>query len=149
MRTLFLFAVLAFFQAGPLLAQDFATKDEAVALVEKTEALLKTKGREQAIAEMQANPKNYSDRDLYVTIVDEQGLRIYHGQNPKLVGKSLAESVDVNGKEFGKEMMSVAKSGGGWVDYMFKDPVTQKVLPKTSFIKAVDGMVLVAGVYKR
>lgn len=149
MRSVFLFAALVIFQASPLLAQDFATKEEAVALVDKAAALLKSKGTDAAIAEIQANPTTFKDRDLYVTIANAEGIRLYHGQNAKLVGKTMADSVDASGKPFGKELMEKAQSGGGWVDYVFKDPVTQKVLPKTSYVKKVDDVVVVSGVYKR
>jgi cytochrome c len=133
-----------------LAASEFGTKEEAMALVQKAESLLKSAGKDKAIADLNANPTGFVDRDLYITLADEQGVRIYHGQNPKLVGKSIAEAVDVNGKAYGKEMMEVAKSPeGGWIDYSFKDPITKKVLEKTSYVKNVDGVIIVCGVYKR
>lgn len=149
-RRLILFALLVCFPLAPSIASEFATKEDAIAMTEKVEALLKSMGKEKVVADLNADPKRFVDRDLYITLVDEGGIRVFHGQNAKLVGKSLAESVDVNGKAFGKEMMEVAnKSGTGWVDYMFKDPVTQKILPKTSYIKKVNDIILVCGVYKR
>ena len=150
MRGLVLFAVLALFQAAPVLAAEYATTEEAVAMVEKAETLLKKEGKDKALAAIQADPKQFTDRDLYITVTDEAGVRLFHGQNVKLVGKNIGDSVDVNGKEFGKEMLDIAgKSGSGWVDYMFKDPISQKVLPKTSFVKKINDVIVIAGVYKR
>lgn len=150
MRKLVLFAFLACFPLAQSTASDFGTKEEALALVEKTETLLKSVGREKTVAEMSADPKRFVDRDLYITITDEKGVRLFHGQNPKLVGKSLWESLDINGKEYGKEMMNVASTvGAGWVDHMFKDPVTQKVLPKTTYVKKIGDAFVTCGVYHR
>lgn len=150
LRRLIVLAILAAFPVTQASAAEYGSKDEAVALVQKAEALLKTAGKDQTVAKLNADSTGFVDRDLYITLADEQGVRLYHGQNAKLVGKSLAESVDVNGKEFGKEMMETAKAPeGGWVDYAFKDPVSKKVLPKTSFVKKVGDVIIVCGVYKR
>ena len=40
------------------------------------------------------------------------GVRVAHGQNPKLVGKTFVDAVDVNGKECGKDVMQIA--AGTW-----------------------------------
>ena len=41
-----------------------------------------------------------------------------------------------------------ARQGKGWVDYMYKNPVSGKIEPKTTYILRVGDVVLEAGIYK-
>lgn len=136
--------------AGPGLAETYGTKDDAVVLVERAVTHLRSVGREKAFADF-SDPKGaFVDRDLYVFVADEGGLRVAHGLNPKLVGKSLSEAKDVNAKPYGQEIMDLAKAkGSGWVDYTFSDPTTRKLAPKTTYVKAADSYVFGVGVYSR
>lgn len=56
---------------------------------------------------------------------------------------------DVEGKEFGKEIIDVAKSSGtGWVEYRMTNPVTRKVGLKRSWVIGMgDGYVLFVGAF--
>lgn len=131
-------------------ADDFGNKDEAVALVKKGIEHIKTAGPEKAFAEFSDPKGKFVDRDLYLIVTDEAGTRLAHGQNVKLIGKNIAESTDVAGKPYGKEIVDGAKStGSGWVDYMFSDPVTKKVLPKSSYYEKAGDYIVYCGVYKR
>ena len=57
---------------------------------------------------------------------------------------------DVNGKEYGKEVMQIAAGPGtGWVSFMFKDPITGKVLPKENYVERAGDYIYLAGVYTR
>ena len=57
-------------------------------------------------------------------------------------------SVDVNGKEYGKEVQQIAAGPGtGWVSFVFKDPITGKVLPKENYVERAGDYTYLAGVY--
>ena len=72
-----------------------------------------------------------------------------HPKNPKLVGQNLLEKPDVEGKLFRKEIVEKAKSAGaGWVDYVYKNPDTNAVENKTTYLKRAGDVVICAGVYK-
>jgi cytochrome c len=135
--------LVAYSAAVPASGAEYATKDEAVALVK------------QAIARVNApefmdHGGKYVDRDLYLIVIDKDGMRVVHGQNPKLVGKIYYDSVDVNGKEYGKEVQRlVAGPGTGWVAFVFKDPITGKLLPKESYVEKAGDYTYLAGVYTR
>lgn len=148
---IFAMLVVGFALAAPVGAAEFGTADEAVALAKKAIAYVKEVGVEKAAAEFTNDTTGkWKDRDLYITLVDKDGIRLAHGMNPKLVGKSYLESVDVTGKAFGKEgMEGGATKGSGWVDYMFKDPLSQKQLPKTSYYEKSGEYLYVVGIYKR
>jgi cytochrome c len=135
---------------GPASAGEFGTKDEAVALVKQAIARVAEVGMDTASKEFMDHNGKFVERDLYLIVVDTKGVRVVHGQNPKLVGKSYDDAVDVNGKEYGKEVMQIAAGpGSGWVSFMFKDPITGKVLPKQNYIERAGNYIYLAGVYTR
>lgn len=136
--------------ALPTWAADFANKEEAVALVKKAIARVAEVGMDKAAPEFMDHGSAYVDRDLYLVIVRKDGVRVVHGQNPKLVGKTYFDAVDVNGKTYGKDVQQIAAGPGtGWISFAFKDPVTGKVLPKENYVEAAGDYVYLAGVYAR
>ena len=73
-----------------------------------------------------------------------------HGQNPRLVGKTYYDAVDVNGKEYGKVVQQIGEGPGkGWFVFVFKDPVTGKLLPKENYVERAGDYTYLAGVYTR
>ena len=155
MRYLHLVAAVAWFcvvssVAIPASAAEYATKDEAVALVKQAIGRVAEVGMDKAKPEFMDHGGKFVDRDLYLIVIDKDGTRVVHGQNPKLVGKMYFDSVDVNGKEYGKEVMQIAAGPGtGWVSFMFKDPITGKVLPKENYVERAGDYIYLAGVYTR
>ncbi|HEY0847981.1 MAG TPA: cache domain-containing protein [Noviherbaspirillum sp.] len=148
-----LLATLAFVVAGlgfvqPSLAADKGTQEEATALVKKAIAYLKANGKEKAYAEF-TNGSQFKDRDLYVFVVDFNGMALAHGANPKLVDKNMSDLKDGDGKFFVREFIEVAKTKGkGWVDYKWPNPVTKVIEPKTTYVERVDDTLVACGVYK-
>ena len=141
---------IAYVIAVPASAGDFGTKDEAVALVKRAIERVGEVGFEAAKPEFLDRNGKYVDRDLYLIMVDKDGTRIVHGQNPKLIGKTYVDAVDVNGKEYGKEVMRIAAGPGtGWVAFMFKDPISGKVLPKENYVERAGDYIYLSGVYTR
>jgi len=67
----------------------------------------------------------------------------------KLIGKSVTDAIDFDGKPYGQEILDVAKTkGSGWVDYKFTDPMTKKLADKSLYVLKVDDVILGCGVYK-
>ena len=136
--------------SAPAWAADKGSADEAVAMVKKAAAMIKSDGKEKAFAAF-ADPanKDFHDRDLYVFVYDLNGVNLAHGNNPKMVGKNLLELKDQEGKPLIREMVEVAKSKGkGWVDYKWPNPVTKSIEAKSSYVERVDDMLVGSGIYK-
>lgn len=134
----------------PAWAADKGTADEAVAMVKKAAALIKSAGKEKAYAAISdpAN-KDFHDRDLYVYVYDLNGVALAHGNNPKMVGKNLLALPDSNGKLMIKEMVELAKSKGtGWVEFKWPNPVTKAIEQKAGYIEKVDDVMVGSGIYK-
>ena len=123
--------------------------EEAKALMGKAVDYLKANGKEKAFTEF-TNPKGkFVDRDLYIFVVDFNGLTLAHGGNAKLVGKDMSELKDADGKYFIKAFIELAKTkGNGWVDYKWVNPVTKGIENKSTYINKVDDYFLGCGIYK-
>ena len=142
------FSLLAMSTAA--IAADKGSKEEAVAMVKRAVALIKSDGKEKAFAAI-SDPANanFHDRDLYVYVYDLNGVALAHGNNPKMVGKPLIGLKDNEGKPMIKEMVELAKTkGSGWVDFKWPNPVTKAVESKSGYVEKVDDMFVGSGIYK-
>jgi len=125
------------------------TPDEAKAMVEKAAKLLAAEGKDKAFPVFDDSAGVFVDRDLYVFVLDSQGTTVAHGVNKALIGKSLLNIKDADGKAFIKEILDLANSKGeGWVDYKWPNPTTKKVEAKSSYVKKVGDVIVGVGVYK-
>ncbi len=125
------------------------TPDEAKALVDKAAALLTQEGKDKAFAQINDPQGPFVDRDLYVFVQDMTGTTVAHGTNKALIGKSLVNLKDSDGKMFVQEFIEIAKTKGeGWVDYKWPNPTTKKVEAKSSYVKKVGDLIVGCGVYK-
>lgn len=141
---------LIIFLAGPVLAGERGTKEEAKALVEKALAFYKQNGQEKTVAEANNPSGQFIDRDLYIFVLNTDGLRLAHGTNQKLVGKSILEIKDIDGKAYGQEIVQAAKASGTcWVDYKFTDPTTKKIAEKTTYCAKDNDLIFCSGAYKQ
>jgi cytochrome c len=127
------------------------TEKDAIAMVEKGAAFIKQHGKEKFIEKIAAKDPDFIQGALYVDIRDLQsGIVLAHPVNPTIVGKDLTDVPDASGKKYRREIIELAaKKGKGWVDYMYKNPTTGKIEPKTTYILRVGDAVLEAGIYKK
>jgi cytochrome c len=128
-------------------AADQATPDEAKAMAIKAVEYLKSAGPEKAFAEFDAKDGRWHDRVLYVTVLDSNGVAVAQGNNPGLVGKSVIDLRDVDGKSFAREMIAVKDAS--WVNFKWQNPVTKAVEPKTSYEVRVGEYVVGVGAYSK
>lgn len=126
-----------------------ATAAEATAMVKKGVAFIKANGKEKGQAEISNKAGQFVDRDLYLVVYALDGTVRAHGANEKMIGKNLIDLKDVDGKEFVKERVELAKSKGTfWQDYKFTDPTTKKIAPKSMYCEKLDDAAVCGGIYK-
>lgn len=151
MKRFVMFCIISVFIAissGHLFAA--GTAEEAKAMVEKTAAYMKANGKDKTFAEINNTKGMFVKDDLYVWVSDLNAKILAHGANEKLIGKSLIDLKDSEGKLFMKEIMDNAKAkGSGWSDYRWTNPVTKKVELKSTYFQKVDDMVFACGIYKK
>lgn len=136
--------------ALPALAAEPTEKD-AIAMAEKGAAYIKAHGQDAFIKKIAAKDPDYLQGALYVDVRDlKTGIVLAHPVNPSIVGKDLTDIPDASGKKYRREIIELAaKKGSGWVDYLYKNPTSGKIEPKTTYILRVGEIVLEAGIYKK
>jgi len=141
--------VMAGLLVQPAHAQTQATAAEATAMVKKGVAFIKANGKEKGYAEVSKKGSQFSDRDLYLVVYGLDGMVFAHGANEKMIGKNLIGLRDIDGKEFVKERVEMAKTKPTfWQDYKFTNPVDKKIEPKSMYCEKLDDTVVCGGIYK-
>ena len=142
---------LLFAQAGLAGAAVEPTEKDAIAMAERGAAFIKAHGEKEMMKKLSARDPEFVQGELYVDLRDiKTGIVLAHPINPSIVGKDLTDVPDANGKKYRREIIELAqKQGKGWVDYQYKNPVSGKIEPKTTYILRVNDVVLEAGIYKK
>lgn len=145
-----IFALIFLAFAGLATAADRGTPAEAKAMLDSAVAFYKANGQEKAFAAFNDPKGAFVKGDIYVFAFDLKGVVTSHGVNPKLIGKSLWDVKDADGKTFMRDFVDVVqKSGTGSVDYKWTNPETKKVESKVSYIQKVSAEIgLGCGAYK-
>ncbi len=127
------------------------TEKDAIAMAEKGAAFMKAHGKEEMMKKIGAKDPDFVQGALYVDMRDlASGVVLAHPINPSIVGQDLLDLPDASGKKYRREIIELAqKKGKGWVDYQYKNPATNKIEPKTTYILRVGDVVLEAGIYKK
>jgi signal transduction histidine kinase len=130
-------------------AADNATAEDAIAMVKKGVAFVKSAGTEKAYGEFTSKAGKFRDRDLYLVVYGLDGKVWAHGQNDRMVGKVVIDLKDIDGKEFVRERVELAKTRASfWQDYKFTNPVTKKIEPKRMYCEKLNDTVVCGGIYK-
>jgi cytochrome c len=127
-----------------------ATLDEASAMLERAVAHYQEVGRERALSDFTAREPAFVDRDLYVFCYGPDGTISAHGGDATLLGASVADLRDVDGKALGTHILEVAAAHpeGGQATYKWANPVSGQVEPKVSVVRAIGEDVCGVGAYR-
>jgi signal transduction histidine kinase len=148
-RRLITLVVLGLGLAGHALAADLGTAAEAKAMLDKTTTALQA-DKAGTLVKITKGEGGFKDRDLYPFCGGPDGVYTAHGANPSLVGKSLKEIKDKNGKAVGEELYAVAQEGKvAEVAYVWPRPgASSDPVQKVSFVTKVGDQVCAVGYYK-
>ncbi|MCP3874393.1 MAG: hypothetical protein GY699_14720 [Desulfobacteraceae bacterium] len=121
-------------------AKAMSSKENAKEMVERGLNYLEQNGKETALNAFNDANGKFSQDDLYLYILDFDGLTLAHGANSALIGKNLYHAKDEDGKPFFKQMIDVAKDDTtGWVKYKWSHPETKHVAQKIAYVSRVPG----------
>lgn len=130
-------------------AEERATPEDAQELVKTAVAYLKKHGTEKAFKEFQNKNGPFVFKDLYIFVNSIEGKTLVHPTDPERVGMDVSQAKDADGKLYVQERIAIAKTkGSGWQEYMYRNPATNKVEPKVSYLERVGDFIIVAGAYK-
>ncbi|HMK61349.1 MAG TPA: cache domain-containing protein [Dissulfurispiraceae bacterium] len=126
-------------------AAEYGTADEAKKMLERAIAEVQ-KDKTKALAMFSKGEGGFKDRDLYPYCGGPDGNFTAH---PSLVGKSLKELKDKNGKPIGEEIYAKAKEGAiAEISYMWPRPNETAPVQKVAYYTKVGDQVCAVGYYK-
>ena len=129
-------------------SEKYGSREEAYEMVQKALNTLRKDGREKAYAEINNKIGRFVDRDLYVVVYDLNGKNLAHGANPANVGKDLYDAKDGAGNYFVRERIDLVKQHGkGWQDYIFLNPVSKQMEPKSMYMELFEDVIVGCGAY--
>ncbi len=135
--------------SGSAMSAEPVTKDEAVAMVQKAIAAIKSDGVEKVYVEIDDPAGKFVDRELYIVVYGLDGTVLAHGADKARIGTNQIGDKDADGKEFVKERVDLAKKEPSfWQNYKFRNPVTQKIAPKQMYCERVEETVVCGGIYQ-
>ena len=143
------FVATLYFAGSNIVSAHPATKDEAIAMVQKAVAAIKSEGAEKAYAEISNPSGKFVDRDLYIVVYGLDGIVPAHGANASRIGTNQIDDKDPDGKVFVKERVELAKESPSFrQSYKFMNPVTKKVEPKQMYCERLDETAVCGGIYQ-
>ena len=64
----------------------------------------------------------WKHEDIYLAVLNGDGVIVYHAANPALEGQNQIDFEDPNGVKYVQELIAAAAAGGGYVAYYFDNP---------------------------
>ena len=134
--------------AGPVAAGEWATKEDAIAMVQRARVFITQQGREKAYAEITKKAGQFHDRDLYITVLDLDGKILATGQSKNLIGRNLINARDPDGKLYIKERVELARQQSAFSqNYKWLNPATKETEPQETYCERLDDIVVCGSVY--
>jgi len=124
--------------------------EEARDLLNRAAAALRANPQE-ALTAFNTPSGRFTHYDLYVFAIGINDGKYYAmGANPGLVGLDVKEMKDAAGKPIVQDMIAIVKEkGSGEYEYVWRNPATNKVEPKHSYIERVNDYLIGVGYYRK
>ena len=130
-------------------AQEKGTASEAKALLSRAVTYYKENGRGKAFAQFNKTTGKFVNSDLYIYVIDADGIVLSHGADRKLIGDRLIDLEDAAGKKFIKAIIDDTKvNNKGTMDYKWMNPQTKKIEQKSTFFERIGDVIIICGYYK-
>ena len=126
-----------------------ATPQQAQDMVAKAIALFDEKGEAAFAVFNEGEASGFVEGEVYIVVesVGPDAKVLAHATNSKLIGTPLSAIADENGKAFAVEISENATAEGGWFDYVWLNPVVEKVQRKEAWAVLHEDFVFLAGIY--
>jgi methyl-accepting chemotaxis protein len=124
-------------------------RGRVIALVKEAVDHVRRHGVRQACVDMNDRDGPFVRGEDYVFVLGADGTQLAFAPDPSIVGRNNVDEKDPGGKVVGREILKVANGTGfGWVDYLFRNPATGQIAPKSVYVEAVEGIILGCGIYR-
>jgi hypothetical protein len=124
-------------------------RDELTAFVHEAKDFVMEQGRDMALQTFNDPKGKFVRGGLYIIAYDFNGTCLAHPYEPKMVNTNVLNVTDVNGVALKRNMLEVAKRGGGLTYYVWPNPAHSNAteLKLTYVLKVNEGLWLGAGAY--
>lgn len=142
--------VISFFIAAPAGATEKLSQDAVKALTLEAANLIAEQGLDGARPNFYSEGK-FKHGEIYVNVINGAGTWLVYPPRPAGEGQSVINVKDADGRFLVKDIIEIAeKSGEGWVEYRWLNPVSNKIEPKITFVKKIPNKDLITyiGIYK-
>jgi len=134
MKRIMICLVVAAIVMGVSYAAYAGAEEDAKALAQREAVFIKQNGRDAGIAEIMKPNGEFKKDDLFLTLIDLEGVVVANAAVPQLVGANIKEMKDV------RQSIEIAKTkGGGWLEYSFTDQNAEKIAPRKAWVQKVEG----------
>lgn len=130
----------------------YADTRQLVEFVESAAQLIEERGAQAAFREFDRPNSPWRTSSTYLFVYDTNGVCVWHGLNPELVGRNLTSFRDAMGKPVIKMIVDVANrpepNASEWLFYLWEEQTDFHPVWKTSYIRkavAPDGKVYLVG----
>ena len=141
-------SLIAAFAGPPVMAGEWATKEDAIAMVQRARVFITQQGREKGYAEITKKAGQFHDRDLYITVFNFDGKILATGQSKNLIGRNLIDTKDPDGKLYIKERVELARQQSAFSqNYKWLNPATKEIEPQETYCERLDDIIVCGSVY--
>ena len=124
------------------------TRGDVVSMVTRAVKLVSEIGPGDAFRQFMKPGGGYIKGDLYIFVLDQYGTILANGASPGSTGNNVLQVQDRNGHYFVKSILSQAFTRGhGWVDYLWINPCTGMLAPKSAYFEKSGQFVIGVGLY--
>jgi len=125
-----------------------ASKEELMAFVEVAASYARVYGRDLATKDFMDLEGPFVRGDVYIFAADFNGTSLALPYLPSAVGTNRLDLQNSEGVYINRVMRSIAENGSGFFEYLWTNPISGEMEPKTSYVTKVDdGWWLGAGIY--
>ncbi len=113
--------------------------DEARQMVFDAMVEIGRSGLREAIDQFHDKAGRFNWKDLYIFVIDQEGVYKACGTDPARVGVRLDDLLGEVGTKLTEDAWAVcARDGGGWVTYSIANPMTGEIQTKLSYVVPID-----------
>ena len=125
-------------------------RGRVIALVKDAVDHVRRRGVRRACADFNDQDGGFVRGEDYVFALAADGTQLAYAPDPAIVGRNNVDQPDAAGKIVGREILQVAQDAGfGWVDYLFANPRTGRIEPKSVYVEGVEGIIVGCGIYRK
>jgi hypothetical protein len=108
-------------------AADVVDRETLKAFVLRAKKMLEALSAAELLAAFETfrSEGEWKSGSIYLFVSDLQGNMIFHGESQSLEGRDLIDLEDLNGVKITQELLAQVANGGGFVEYLWDDPLIE------------------------